>query len=187
MVAVGKGLDRAKAFHVAAGVFFVLVAGRAVLGNQRMLLIDDQVAVGVEFLAQTRIGRMEHIVLDESVALAHAEFQRQFHVLLLAGDHAQLVGDALEGICPSLQSLLVKLTLGIADRRPRAFFTPRPRNQMQVADVQFLHLRDAALAESLDEFQVSLVILRMVDVHVDDLERNRLVRLLFNQRDAVCA
>ena len=56
---------------------------------------------------------------------------------------------------------------------------------MQVADVQFLHLRNAALAKSVDEFQVSLVILRMVDVQVDDLERNRLVRLLFDQRDAV--
>jgi hypothetical protein len=92
------------------------------------------VTVGVEFLAQAGIGRVEHVVLDESVALSHAELQPQLHVIFLAGDQTQLIVDALEGIRPGPQPLLEKLALRIADRRPRAFFTSGRRNQMHVTD-----------------------------------------------------
>ena len=53
---------------------------------------------------------MEHIVFDESDALAHPEVQRQFQVFLLAGDQTQFIDDALEGICPRLQRPAATMT-----------------------------------------------------------------------------
>ena len=196
MIAIGVGFDRAEPAGPIVAVLFVLVAERSALGNWRARFVDDQIAVVVDPLSQPRVVELIEIVFDEPVALAHAQI---VGVLDNASPHApiievppaavvpradpgQLVLDAAKRMGPGVEPLL-ETRLEALGRHADVVFTPDAdvawdveflaptfRYRADVDDSQPFDLRNAALAQRLDDAKVTLVVTRVPNRIVEQLE-----------------